>query len=89
MKYVLITGGSRGIGASTAIECSRRGFGVILTWNSRQDSANQVVEHIQADGGHALALQLNVEMPAALVSFVLFSKAQWNHSGEPENFTGW
>lgn len=34
MKYVLITGGSRGIGASTALECARRGFGVILTWKA-------------------------------------------------------
>lgn len=61
MKNVLITGGSRGIGASTAIECARRGFGVILTWNNNPEAASQVVEHIQADGGHALALQLNVE----------------------------
>lgn len=61
MEHVLITGGSRGIGASTAIECARRGFGVILTWNSKPEAASQVVERIQADGGHALALQLNVE----------------------------
>lgn len=59
MEHVLITGGSRGIGASTAIECARRGFGIILTWNSKPEAASQVVERIQADGGHTLGLQLN------------------------------
>ena len=42
MKYVLITGGSRGIGASTAMECAHRGFGVIITWNSQPEAARQV-----------------------------------------------
>lgn len=31
MKHVLITGGSRGIGASAALHCAQRGMGVILT----------------------------------------------------------
>lgn len=69
MEHVLITGGSRGIGASTAIECARRGFGVILTWNSKPEAASQVVERIQADGGHALALQLNVEDASSFPQF--------------------
>jgi len=69
MKYVLITGGSRGIGASTAAECARRGFGVILTWSSKQDADSQVVKHIQAAGGHALALQLNVEDTSSFSQF--------------------
>ncbi len=60
MKYVLITGGSRGIGASTAIECARRGFGVILTWNNQAESAQSVVKSIEASGGKAMAMKLNV-----------------------------
>lgn len=69
MEHVLITGGSRGIGASTAIECARRGFGVILTWNSQPEAASQVVERIQADGGRALALQLNLEEASSFSQF--------------------
>ena len=60
MKYVLITGGSRGIGASTAIECARRGFGVILTWNNQAESAQSGVKSIEASGGKAMAMKLNV-----------------------------
>lgn len=85
MKHVLITGGSRGIGASTAIECARRGFGVILTWNSHQESAQSVIERIEAEGGKAIAIKLDVGDTA---SFDLFRneleqrmEAQWNAQG--------
>ncbi|WP_447867702.1 SDR family NAD(P)-dependent oxidoreductase [Rahnella bonaserana] len=85
MKHVLITGGSRGIGASTAIECARRGFGVILTWNNQAESAQSVVKSIQASGGKAIAMKLNVgdvgsfdEFRAALERVM---KAQWNTTG--------
>lgn len=33
-KVIVITGGSRGIGAKTAMEAARRGFGVILTYTT-------------------------------------------------------
>lgn len=60
MSVIVITGGSRGIGASTAEHCARRGMGVILTYKSNIDSATSVVERIQASGGKAVALELDV-----------------------------
>jgi NAD(P)-dependent dehydrogenase (short-subunit alcohol dehydrogenase family) len=60
MSVIVITGGSRGIGASTAEHCAQRGMGVILTYKSNADSANAVVERIQASGGKAVALELDV-----------------------------
>jgi len=60
MKNVLITGGSRGIGASTALKCARLGYRVILTWNSQYEAATSVVERIEEEGGEAIALQLDV-----------------------------
>jgi len=60
MKVVVITGGSRGIGAGAAIECARRGMGVILTYNSNRAAADEVVERIAAAGGKAVALPLDV-----------------------------
>jgi NAD(P)-dependent dehydrogenase (short-subunit alcohol dehydrogenase family) len=60
MSVIVITGGSRGIGASAAIQCARRGMGVILTWNSQPDAATAVVRRIEAEGGKAVALQLDV-----------------------------
>ncbi len=60
MKIVIITGGSRGIGASTAKQCAARGMGVILTYNTNPQSAEAVVARIAQDGGKAVALKLDV-----------------------------
>lgn len=56
----LITGGSRGLGRSTALHLAARGVDVILTYKSNEAEANDVVEQIQAQGRRAVALQLDV-----------------------------
>ena len=45
--HVLITGGSRGIGAATVLEFARAGYDVAFTWNSREDAALDVVQHLR------------------------------------------
>ncbi|WP_455825396.1 SDR family NAD(P)-dependent oxidoreductase [Pseudomonas graminis] len=60
MNVVVITGGSRGIGASTAELCARQGMGVILTYNRHPEAAQAVVARIEAAGGKAVALALDV-----------------------------
>ena len=60
MSVIVITGGSRGIGASTAEHIAKRGMGVILTYNSDQKAAAAVVERIERVGGKAVALKLDV-----------------------------
>jgi len=69
MKHVLITGGSRGIGASAALHCAQRGMGVILTYNAQPHAAQQVVDRIQAEGGTAVALQLDVGNTGSFAAF--------------------
>ena len=60
MGIIVITGGSRGIGASTAVECARRGLGIILTYKHNPNAAEDVVRRIVDEGGKAVALQLDV-----------------------------
>ena len=60
MKIVIVTGSSRGLGASTAIKCAERGMGVIVTYNSNPGRADEVVSAITAQGGKAVALKLDV-----------------------------
>lgn len=60
MRVIVITGGSRGIGASTAIQAARRGMGVILTYRGNSQAAAETVGRIEAAGGKAAALPLDV-----------------------------
>ncbi|MBB6116261.1 NAD(P)-dependent dehydrogenase (short-subunit alcohol dehydrogenase family) [Rahnella inusitata] len=69
MKVILITGGSTGIGASTAIECAAKGMGVILTWHRHPEAADEVVRQIDAAGGKAVAVQLDVSRSQTFAAF--------------------
>jgi NAD(P)-dependent dehydrogenase (short-subunit alcohol dehydrogenase family) len=60
MKIAIITGGSRGIGRAAALECAKRGMGVIVTYNRHKPGADEVVRNIQSLGGKAAALPLDV-----------------------------
>lgn len=46
MAVTPVTGGSRDIGADTAVQCARRGMGVILTCNTHSETAEAVVRRI-------------------------------------------
>jgi NAD(P)-dependent dehydrogenase (short-subunit alcohol dehydrogenase family) len=82
MNVIVITGGSRGIGASAAQECARRGMGIILTYNSNPQAAESVVQSIQSVGGKAVAIKLDVADVSSFPSFrdsVLFNlQAIWD-----------
>ena len=69
MSIVIITGGSRGLGASAALQCAKRGMGVILTYNSNPTAAARVVAVIEAAGGKAVALALDVSETATFAGF--------------------
>ena len=59
-KTVLITGGSRGIGAATALLAARHGYAVAINYASNAAAAQQVVDQIMANGGTAFAVQGDV-----------------------------
>jgi NAD(P)-dependent dehydrogenase (short-subunit alcohol dehydrogenase family) len=69
MTIAIITGASRGLGRSTALQCAARGSGVILTYNSHPEGADAVVREIKAAGGKAVALKLDVSDTAAFPAF--------------------
>ncbi|HEV3436398.1 MAG TPA: SDR family oxidoreductase [Gemmata sp.] len=69
MKVALITGGSRGVGKSTALNVAKRGVGVILTYNSHPEEAEAVVSEIKKNGGKAAALKLDVAKVSSFEEF--------------------
>ena len=68
-KIALITGGSRGLGKEMALRIAEKGLDVVLTYNSKQDEAQAVVQQIEALGQKAAALQLNVGQVGTFNSF--------------------
>lgn len=86
MKIVIVTGGSRGLGANTALECARRGMGVIITYNSSPEKANEVAEAIAAIGGKAVVLKLDVGDSRSFPDFRSAVSAQLEAVWQRETF---
>jgi NAD(P)-dependent dehydrogenase (short-subunit alcohol dehydrogenase family) len=59
-QVLLITGGSRGIGAATALLAAQRGYAVAVNYASNSLAADEVVRTIRAGGGTAIAVQADV-----------------------------
>jgi 3-oxoacyl-[acyl-carrier protein] reductase len=64
-KVALVTGGSRGIGRATAQVLSAQGARVFITFVGNEAAARETVEAIQAAGGTAEAIRVDVADGAA------------------------
>lgn len=60
VRAALVTGASRGIGKTIALELGRLEYAVVVNFASRADAAEQVVAEIVAGGGKAIAVQANI-----------------------------
>lgn len=69
MNVVIVIGGSAGIGQAASIELAKRGYGVILTYNSHRDGADETIAAIRELGGRAAALPLDVGDVASFDGF--------------------
>jgi 3-oxoacyl-[acyl-carrier protein] reductase len=59
-KVALVTGGSRGIGRSCALELARRGASVAITYQSNEAAAQEALERLKSLGARALTLKLEL-----------------------------
>lgn len=59
-KIALVTGGSRGLGRDMALQLAKKGFDVIITYQSKKEAAEKVVEELKALGRRAIAIPLDV-----------------------------
>lgn len=69
-KIALITGGSRGLGKSMALKLAESGHHIILTYRSKADEANEVVNTIEKMGRSSAALPLDVGEMDQLGEFI-------------------
>ncbi len=59
-KVLLVTGGSRGIGAATAWLAAQQGWAVAVNYSNNSLAADEVVRRIRASGGNAITVQADV-----------------------------
>ena len=66
-KTILITGGSRGIGAATAKLAAQAGYQVVFSYHSDEASAQEVAARIKKSGMAALAVQADMAKESDIV----------------------
>lgn len=70
MRIVLVTGGSRGIGAAVCRLAAREGWDVAVNYRARRDAAERVAEDVRAAGRRALVIQADcTDSPAVTRMF--------------------
>lgn len=86
---MIVTGGSRGIGAATARLAARRGWQVAVGYRERQSAADEVVADCEAAGQHALAVGVDVRVEADVQRLFDTVTAQLGPVGALVNNAGW
>lgn len=68
-RIAVVTGGSAGIGRGASVQLARRGFGVVLTYRSHPEGADETIEQIRREGAEAVALPFDVGAIESLPEF--------------------
>jgi NAD(P)-dependent dehydrogenase (short-subunit alcohol dehydrogenase family) len=74
---LLVTGGSRGIGAATALLAAQAGYAVAVNYQSNSLAADEVVRSIRDSGGQAMALQADVSREDEVMAMFARMDAKW------------
>ena len=67
-KVLLVTGGSRGIGAATALLAATHGYAVAVNYAANSLAADEVVRQIRGAGGTAMAVRADVSIEADVLA---------------------
>jgi NAD(P)-dependent dehydrogenase (short-subunit alcohol dehydrogenase family) len=67
-KVLIVTGGSRGIGAATAILAAERGYEVCINYLHNREAANSVIHSIEQLGGRAIAVAADIASEANVIN---------------------
>ena len=76
-KVAVVTGASKGIGASIAEHLAAAGASVVVNYATSQSGADAVVNRIRAAGGNAGAIQADVSKPADIAKLFAEIKKQF------------
>lgn len=77
-KVAVVTGASKGIGASIAKHLAAEGAAVVVNYSSSKEGADRVVAEIAKNGGKAIAVKANVSKKAEIESLFAETKKAFN-----------
>ncbi len=69
-KIALITGGSRGLGKEMALRLAEKGYDIVITYVSKKEAAEKVVNEIEAMERQAVSLKYDANNIKAIGDFI-------------------
>lgn len=79
MKTVIVTGGSRGIGAAIVKELAKQGFNVVLNYNNSEEAAKQIQKELEEQNIRIEIFKADVSKREAVSKLVKFTLDKYNN----------
>ena len=87
-KVVIVTGGSRGIGAATSKLLAHQGYAVCVNYLSRKECAEKVVSDIRTAGGDAFSFQADMTMEDQVQAMFIATRQRYGTATHLVNNVG-
>jgi NAD(P)-dependent dehydrogenase (short-subunit alcohol dehydrogenase family) len=81
MYPLIVTGGSRGIGASISRLAGRLGFSVVVNFSESETEADAVIQSIEDAGGRAIAVRANISRENEVIELFQITEREFGFVG--------
>lgn len=78
-RVALVTGASRGVGASTASSLARSGYDIVVNYHSKRSRAEEVASVVRTFGQRALVAQADLTSGAEVASMLESVRSEFGH----------
>lgn len=78
-KVILVTGGSRGIGANIVQELSKQGYTVIMNYNKSEEQANKIKNELGNNGIHIDIFKADISKRNEVKNLINFIIGKYEH----------